>query len=102
MPDVRATGSKFFRQQRDLKRKSGRYESYAHKGVDLLAHSRLQVTRVIPEQSIYQGVVHGEHGRYDVAWDSERKRYTCTCPSYGPCSHTWAFEAVVGARKEDL
>ena len=75
---------------------------YIRKGYLLLSEGRLTVTRVIPEQGIYEGTVRGDHDTYTVAWDKNRMRYTCTCPSYGPCSHSWAFQSVVSAREAEL
>jgi hypothetical protein len=60
-----------------------------------LAEGRLQVERVDHDVALANCL--GDEGdTYKVRWDHERRRWSCSCPAFGPrCAHVLALARVV-------
>ena len=69
-------------------------ENAEAKGRRYLVEGRLEVQRVDSE-SVLARCLGDEGDFYRVHWDEER-RWTCSCPAFGPrCAHVLALARVV-------
>jgi uncharacterized Zn finger protein len=94
MPDVRATGSQWFRQQQDIKR--GRVTKF-DKAMRLLTTRQLLVTRVSGD--FIEAECRGDSGSlYNLGFDGER--WWCSCPARVDCKHLIALQTVTVRRNK--
>jgi uncharacterized Zn finger protein len=65
------------------------------KAVRYLGEGRLRIELVAGEE-VRARCVGDEGDEYRVAWDAGKRRWTCSCPAYGPrCAHVLALGRVV-------
>jgi uncharacterized Zn finger protein len=70
-------------------------ENALTKSARYLLEGRLEIQRVDHEVVVARCL--GEEGDvYSLSWDAERRRWSCSCPAFGPrCAHVLALARVV-------
>jgi uncharacterized Zn finger protein len=68
-------------------------DSMTAKSCRLLADARVQI--LFATEHVVTARVRGDSGIYDVSWDRNGGRWSCTCAAFGDsCSHVEAVRSV--------